>query len=71
MNLHLTTVQLLVGGFALVIVAILAVTEILESRRENKHSSLNHPRSEFDQNQHGKNDSWRNIFTVEHDEWHT
>lgn len=65
MHLHLTTFQLFAAGFALVFVAILAVTEFLEHLRKDRPLFVGRPVSELERVRA------RRSFSSEPDEEHT
>jgi hypothetical protein len=64
MFLHLTNLQILIGGFAIVMVALLAVAAYFDFRRKKTPPFLNYFYSEFDRD-HPQQGSF-----TEPDEWH-
>jgi hypothetical protein len=62
MHLYLLTIQPFAFGFALVIVAIVALTELLEFRRKDRPPLVGHHSSKFER------DHNRRSFTTEPDE---
>jgi hypothetical protein len=70
MHLHLTNLQFLIGGFAIIIVAFLALAAYFDFRRKKKPPFLNYLHSDFDRDRFNQDYPRQGSFS-EPDEWHT